>query len=153
LLDVSAPATQDIRQMLAARRGSVSDPRSVPVWFIPDRYATYGEFCAARQAGAMFPQSDMGFAWRHNRDERGHHLMWLPSTGELLLIGPRPDNGSEADATVEVVAHGLLSEADIRRALPRWAHAHNTFRDPLAWLRRTLAKNGFTYAQAAPDAA
>lgn len=122
------------------------------MWVTPDRYANYGEFCAARPLDSVLRQSDMGFGWRHSRDEPGHRLSWLPDTGELILVGPRPHGGREDESSVEVVAHGLLTEDDIRRALPRWAHAHNTYRDPLGWLRRRLVKSGFAYAADAPEA-
>src|SRR4051812_32710876 len=111
-----------VRDMLQVRR-PVSDARQVPRWSSPPTFASYGAWLDARGTDAI-EQWDYGFQWRNDRSERGRRMSWVPATGELILVGPRPDQGHEHDSPVEVLAHGLLDEAAVGKAIPRWAHAH-----------------------------
>ena len=147
-----AIAGADMRELLLGRR-PVEDRRRVPSWSSPPTFANYGEFLNSRGTDAM-RQSDHGFGWRHARGERGRRLSWLPDTGDLILFGPREDGMAEHDTPVEVLAEGILSEAELKKVITgNWANAHNRYKDPLAWLRRTLAKNGYGAVPAAFDPA
>ena len=131
----------DIRRALAGR-----GLRTRPAWIPAPRFDRYGDWQQARGVKAA-RQADYGFMWRHNRHEIGRRLSWVPETGELILVGPRQD-GPEADWPIEILADGLFTDEQVRKAMPRWAYAHNTFRDSLGWLRRTLAKTGYGFAAA-----
>lgn len=128
--------TDDIRQVLSTR---ASAALITPRWIPMPEFASYGDWLDARGVAA-FRQADYGFMWREERHQLGRRLSWIPETGELILVGPRGDL-PERDQPIEIVARDLLTDEQVRRAMPRWAHAHNNFRDSLGWLRRTLAKS------------